>query len=147
MPSCDKQKVDTAITFGTFDLFHYGHLRILQRAKSLCKKLVVGVSSDSFTLQKKGEIPAIPEQHRMEIVASIKGVDSVFLEESFEKKETYIREHGASLCVMGSDWFGKFDDIAKRCGAKAVYLPRTEHVSTTSIKAQLQEQQGAGRKG
>ena len=76
----------TIITFGTFDVFHMGHLRILQRAKSLGDRLVVGVSSDALNRRKKGRLPVYSEKDRMGIVAGLKCVDAVFLEESLEQK-------------------------------------------------------------
>ena len=116
------------ITFGTFDLFHVGHVRLLGRAAALGDKLVVGVSSDALNQAKKGRAPVYSEDARMEIVRAMRCVDAVFLEESLELKEAYIREHGASVLVMGDDWEGAFDDMCER----VVYLPRTPHVSTTA---------------
>ena len=81
----------TVITFGTYDLFHYGHLRIIQRARQLGDRLVVGVSSDALNYSKKAEYPAVPQDHRMAVVKAINGVDEVFLEESLEKKPEYCR--------------------------------------------------------
>ena len=86
-----QKKFQTVITFGTFDLFHVGHLRLLQRAKELGGRLVVGVSSDALNVAKKTKQPIIPQQHRMEIVRGVAGVDEVFLEETLELKPFYIR--------------------------------------------------------
>ncbi|RSB16887.1 adenylyltransferase/cytidyltransferase family protein [Citrobacter farmeri] len=121
----------TIITFGTFDVFHMGHLRILQRAKSLGDRLVVGVSSDALNRRKKGRPPVYSEKDRMGIVAGLKCVDAVFLEESLEQKADYIRRAGADMLVMGDDWAGKFDCFSFLC--EVVYFPRTPSVSTTSI--------------
>lgn len=121
----------TIITFGTFDVFHVGHLRILQRAKSLGDRLVVGVSSDALNRRKKGRLPVYSEKDRMGIVAGLKCVDAVFLEESLEQKADYIRLAGADMLVMGDDWAGKFDSFSFLC--EVVYFPRTPSVSTTSI--------------
>ncbi|HEM6743410.1 TPA: adenylyltransferase/cytidyltransferase family protein [Citrobacter farmeri] len=121
----------TIITFGTFDVFHMGHLRILQRAKSLGDRLVVGVSSDALNRRKKGRLPVYSEKDRMGIVAGLKCVDAVFLEESLEQKADYIRRAGADMLVMGDDWAGKFDCFSFLC--EVVYFPRTPSVSTTSI--------------
>lgn len=119
------------ITFGTFDVFHIGHLRILQRAEKLGERLIVGVSSDALNIQKKGRAPVYSQSERMDIVASLKCVDSVFLEESLEQKAGYIRQFQADTLVMGDDWAGRFDSFSYLC--EVVYFPRTPAVSTTSI--------------
>ncbi|HCJ6371856.1 adenylyltransferase/cytidyltransferase family protein [Citrobacter sp. RHBSTW-00671] len=121
----------TIITFGTFDVFHIGHLRILQRAEKLGERLIVGVSSDALNIQKKGRAPVYSQSERMDIVASLKCVDSVFLEESLEQKAGYIRQFQADTLVMGDDWAGRFDSFSYLC--EVVYFPRTPAVSTTSI--------------
>ena len=121
----------TIITFGTFDVFHVGHLNILQRAKQLGGKLVVGVSSDALNIAKKGRTPVYSQSDRMGIVAGLKCVDRVFLEESLELKADYIRQFNADMLVMGDDWAGKFDSFSFLC--EVVYFPRTPSVSTTSI--------------
>ena len=119
------------ITFGTFDVFHLGHLRILQRARELGTRLVVGVSTDALSYSKKGRLPIYSESERMEIISSIKYVDDVFSEESLDKKSEYIRVHNAQILVMGDDWYGKFDEIKRLC--EVVYLARTPSISTTAI--------------
>ena len=108
----------TVITFGTFDVFHVGHIRVLQRAAALGDRLVVGVSADALNLAKKGRAPVYSQ-------------DEVFVEESLEQKRDYIIEHGADVLVMGDDWAGKFDWVSDVC--EVVYLPRTPSVSTTGI--------------
>ncbi|HEU4568821.1 MAG TPA: adenylyltransferase/cytidyltransferase family protein, partial [Marmoricola sp.] len=85
------------ITFGTFDVFHVGHLRVLQRAAALGEHLTVGVSSDALNVAKKGRPPVFGQSERLEIVAGLKVVDAVFLEESLEKKRDYIRQHNADI--------------------------------------------------
>lgn len=121
----------TVITFGTFDVFHVGHVRVLQRAAELGDRLVVGVSSDALNLSKKGRAPVFNEDERREIIRSIRVVDEVFLEESLEKKRDYIVEHHADVLVMGDDWAGRFDWVKDVCDV--VYLPRTPSVSTTGL--------------
>lgn len=121
----------TIITFGTFDVFHIGHLHILQRARALGDKLIVGVSSDDLNVRKKGRAPVYSQHERMTIIQGMKGVDGVFLEESLELKGEYIKAHHAQTLVMGDDWKGKFDHFAELC--EVVYLERTPTVSTTSI--------------
>lgn len=121
----------TIITFGTFDVFHVGHLNVLSRARELGDRLVVGVSSDSLNRRKKGRKPVYRQSERLQIIAGLKCVDDVFVEESLEQKADYIRSHGADVLVMGDDWEGKFDDLSELC--EVVYLPRTPSVSTTSI--------------
>ncbi|MGH3509234.1 MAG: adenylyltransferase/cytidyltransferase family protein [Nocardioidaceae bacterium] len=121
----------TVITFGTFDVFHVGHLRVIERAASLGDRLVVGVSADALNVRKKGRAPVFSEHERMEIVAALRAVDTVFLEESLEQKRDYIVEHGADVLVMGDDWAGKFDEFEELC--KVVYLPRTPAISTTAL--------------
>lgn len=121
----------TVITFGTFDVFHVGHIRVLQRAAALGDRLVVGVSADALNIAKKGRAPVYSQDERMEIVASLKVVDEVFVEESLELKRDYILEHHADVLVMGDDWEGKFDWVSDVC--EVVYLPRTPSVSTTGL--------------
>lgn len=120
------------ITFGTYDLFHIGHLNIIRRARQLGSRLVVGVSTDALNVAKKGFRPVFPEAERCAIVAGLRWVDEVFLEESLEAKAEYIRRHQARVLVMGDDWAGRFDMFRDLC--EVVYLPRTEGVSTTEIK-------------
>lgn len=124
-----KQRI--VVTFGTFDLFHVGHLRMLLRAKTFGDKLVVGVSSDQLNFQKKNRYPEFNQDERLEIVKMIKGVDSVFLEESLELKLEYLRQHGADVMVIGDDWKGQFDNCKAVCDV--IYLPRTPSISTTAI--------------
>jgi glycerol-3-phosphate cytidylyltransferase len=119
----------TVITFGTYDVFHYGHLMLLQRAKGCGDRLVVGVSTDALNISKKGRAPIFPENERKAIVESLRCVDHVFDEDSLEKKADYLREHKADLLVMGDDWRGRFDELSDIC--EVIYLPRTPAISTT----------------
>ena len=121
----------TVITFGTFDVLHVGHIRVLKRAAEYGDRLVVGVSADALNMAKKGRNPVFDQDERVEIISSLKMVDEVFVEESLEKKRDYIVEHGASVLVMGDDWAGKFDWVSDVC--EVVYLPRTPSVSTTGL--------------
>ena len=121
----------TVITFGTFDVFHVGHLRVLERAAALGDRLVVGVSADALNQKKKGRVPVFSERERLTIVSALRVVDEVFVEESLEAKRDYILEHGADVLVMGDDWAGKFDEYADVC--EVVYLTRTPAISTTAI--------------
>lgn len=124
------------ITFGTFDLFHYGHLRILERAASLGDKLIVGVSSDSLNFAKKHRYPIYSEQERLNIISSLKCVSCVFLEEALELKRDYLLKYQANILVMGDDWKGKFDFLNQE-GVNVIYLPRTPEISTSKIKKDL----------
>ena len=121
----------TVITFGTFDVFHVGHLRVIERAAALGDRLVVGVSADALNEKKKGRRPVFSQAERLEIVASLKAVDKVFVEESLEQKRDYILEHKADILVMGDDWSGKFDEFSDIC--EVHYLPRTPSISTTEL--------------
>ena len=119
------------ITFGTFDLFHVGHLRILERARALGNSLCVGVSSDELNLKKKGKAPVCSLEDRMAILRALRCVDDVFVEHALELKAQYIQEQAADIMVMGEDWKGKFDDMKAHC--KVVYLERTPSISTTAL--------------
>ena len=97
------------ITFGTYDIFHVGHLRLLQRARALGDHLTVGVSTDELNLPKKGRRPVYPFDERCEILSNLAVVDHVFAEESLEAKRDYILQHRADVLVMGDDWEGRFE--------------------------------------
>src|SRR3546814_17844766 len=97
------------ITFGTFDLFHIGHLRILERAAALGSELVVGVSSDELNFGKKGHYPVYDEDERMAIVSAIRHVSKVFREDSLGLKRPSLVEHPCDLLVRGDNWGGRFD--------------------------------------
>jgi len=125
------------LTFGTFDLFHIGHVNVLMRAAMLGDHLTVGVSSDELNFSKKGRYPVYREEHRVAIVQSLTCVDEVFVEHSLELKGDYINEHRADVLVMGDDWAGKFDHYRELC--EVVYLPRTAEVSTTDIIQSIRE--------
>jgi glycerol-3-phosphate cytidylyltransferase len=119
------------ITFGTFDVLHVGHVRILERAKEHGDHLIVGVSSDELNMAKKGRESVFPQAERIEIVSALAVVDDVFVEESLELKRDYITEWRADVLVMGDDWRGRFDEFGDIC--EVVYLSRTPSISTTAI--------------
>ncbi|WP_394980194.1 pantoate--beta-alanine ligase [uncultured Helicobacter sp.] len=119
------------ITFGTFDLFHYGHLQILKRAREFGEYLIVGVSSDSLNFAKKNRYPIYTQTERRDIIESIKYVNYVFIEESLELKRQYCLQYKVDILVMGDDWRGKFDSLKDICDV--IYLPRTPSISTTQL--------------
>ena len=127
----------TIITFGTFDVFHLGHLRILQRARKLGNRLIVGISTDALNFSKKGRYPVYSQEERMEIVASICYVDKVFYEESLEQKGDYLKKYQADILVMGDNWQGKFDHFRDIC--EVIYLPRTPSILTTEVIEKIQK--------
>lgn len=135
-----KEQQKIVITFGTFDLFHLGHLRILERAAALGDFLIVGVSSDALNYDKKKVYPTYSQQDRKEIVEAIKYVDHVFFEESLEKKREYLQKYNGSILVMGDDWEGKFDEFSDI--VEVVYLKRTALISTTEAKNRILDQAG-----
>ena len=114
------------ITFGTFDVFHVGHVNILERAKLHGSHLIVGVSSDELNMRKKQRLPIYSEDDRKHIIRSLECVDEVFLEESLELKPEYIKYYNADILVMGDDWREKFDHLKELC--QVIYLPRTQSV-------------------
>ncbi|MDX1510432.1 MAG: adenylyltransferase/cytidyltransferase family protein [Nitriliruptorales bacterium] len=130
----------TVITFGTYDLVHVGHVRLLRRAAELGDRLVVGVSTDQLNMEKKGYTPVFPQQDRVEIIGALDCVDNVFLEESLELKRQYITEHGADVLVMGDDWRGAFDFCSDLC--KVVYLERTPGISTSELRRLIEARKG-----
>jgi choline-phosphate cytidylyltransferase len=119
------------ITFGTFDVLHVGHVRILERAKAHGDHLIVGVSSDALNVAKKGRDSVFSQAERIEIVSALAVVDDVFVEESLELKRDYITQWQADVLVMGDDWRGRFDEFSDIC--EVVYLTRTPSISTTAI--------------
>ena len=122
------------ITFGTFDMFHIGHTNILNRAREYGDNLYVGVSSDCFTITKKGVAPVDSLETRLKNVRNNPSVTDVFVEESLELKQDYIDRYHADILVMGDDWKGKFDDL----NCRVIYLPRTENISSTLLRQQLE---------
>ena len=128
----------TVITYGTFDLFHIGHLRLLERAKALAGengKLIVAVSTDRFNRVEKNKVCSIPDKERMEIVAALQCVDQVIPEDSWEQKKSDVAKYCVDIFVMGDDWRGKFDFLETLC--EVVYLPRTPEISSTELRAKI----------
>ncbi|GEN57747.1 glycerol-3-phosphate cytidylyltransferase [Halolactibacillus alkaliphilus] len=123
------------ITYGTFDLIHHGHINILRRAKDLGDHLTVAISSDEFNAIK-GKKAYHSYETRKLILEAIKYVDEVIPETDWEQKVTDVKAHNIDVFVMGDDWTGKFDFLTDYC--EVVYLPRTEGISTTQIKKELQ---------
>ncbi|MFZ5722409.1 MAG: adenylyltransferase/cytidyltransferase family protein [Pseudomonadota bacterium] len=131
MNSGEQPRAKRVITFGTFDVLHIGHLRILERARALGDHLIVGVSTDALNVDKKGRAPVFPQDERLRLVAALRCVDEVFFEESLERKREYILTSRADVLVMGDDWSGRFDGFRDICDV--VYLPRTPSISTTAV--------------
>lgn len=122
------------ITYGTFDLLHYGHINILRRAKQLGDYLIVGISTNEFN-EIKGKTCYFSYEERKRLVESIRYVDLVIAEKDWEQKVNDIKEYKVDTFVMGEDWKGKFDFLNDYC--EVVYLERTQEVSTTKIKKDL----------
>lgn len=127
------------ITYGTFDLLHYGHIEILRRSKELAGEdgeLIVAVSTDEFN-NIKGKQSHMPYRKRRELVGAIKYVDKVIPERDWGQKIHDIQTHRVDIFVMGDDWKGKFDDLNKLC--KVIYLPRTPSISSTTLRHVISE--------
>ncbi|MCR4661331.1 MAG: glycerol-3-phosphate cytidylyltransferase [Clostridia bacterium] len=119
------------ITYGTFDLFHYGHINLLERAKALGDYLIVGLSTDEFN-EEKGKISTFKYEEREKHLKAIKYVDEIIPENSWDQKIDDIKNNKVDVFVMGDDWKGKFDFLKEYC--EVVYLPRTPEISSTIIK-------------
>lgn len=126
--------IRTVITYGTFDLFHVGHLRLLERARALGDRLIVAVSTDAFN-EAKGKKTVIAYHDRAAIVKALACVDMVIPEKYWEQKRRDIIANDVDVFVMGSDWDGKFDNLSDICDV--VYLPRTDGISTTDLKQSM----------
>lgn len=127
------------ITYGTFDLLHYGHINLLRRAKELGDYLVVGLSTDEFNLNSKNKKCYFTYEQRKQLLEAVRYVDLVIPEENWEQKVKDCKEYHIDTFVMGDDWKGKFDFL-KNEGVEVVYLPRTPEISTTQIKNDLNKQ-------
>jgi glycerol-3-phosphate cytidylyltransferase len=127
--------VKKVITYGTFDLLHYGHVNLLQRAKALGDYLIVAISTDEFNWNEKQKKCYFPYEERKRMLEAIRYVDLVIPEEGWEQKVTDVDKYQIDTFVMGNDWEGKFDFLKEQC--EVVYLPRTPEISTTKIKTDL----------
>ncbi|MDD6236233.1 MAG: glycerol-3-phosphate cytidylyltransferase [Clostridiales bacterium] len=125
------------ITYGTFDLLHYGHINLLKRAKQLGDYLIVALSTDRFNQEEKNKKCYFSYERRKELLEAIRYVDLVIPEDKWEQKESDIKEFKVDTFVMGDDWKGKFDYLQELC--EVVYLERTPEISTTQIKQDLEK--------
>lgn len=123
------------ITYGTFDLLHYGHINLLRRAKALGDYLIVALSTDDFNWYQKHKKCYFSYDERKGMLEAIRYVDLVIPEENWEQKITDVQKYEIDTFVMGNDWEGKFDFLKDYC--EVVYLPRTPEISTTQIKEEL----------
>ncbi len=123
------------ITYGTFDLLHYGHVNLLQRAKALGDYLIVAISTDEFNWNEKQKKCYFSYEERKRLVEAVRYVDLVIPEESWDQKVKDVQEFKVDTFVIGDDWTGKFDFLKDYC--EVVYLPRTPEISTTQIKKEL----------
>ena len=125
------------ITYGTFDLLHYGHINLLRRAKEQGDYLIVALSTDEFNWDEKQKKCYFSYEKRKQLLEAIRYVDLVIPETSWKQKVSDIAEFKIDTLVMGDDWQGAFDFLEVETTAKVLYLPRTPEVSTTQIKKEL----------
>jgi glycerol-3-phosphate cytidylyltransferase len=123
------------ITYGTFDLLHYGHINLLQRAKAFGDYLVVALSTEDFNKNSKKKVCYFNYEKRKQMLEAIRYVDLVIPEENWEQKREDIKLYKIDIFVMGDDWKGKFDFLKDLC--EVIYLERTPEISTTQIKSEL----------
>ncbi len=123
------------ITYGTFDLLHYGHINLLRRAKQYGDYLIVALSTDEFNWNQKHKKSYFSYEQRKNLLEAIRYVDLVIPEESWEQKISDVQEFRVDTFVMGDDWAGKFDFLKDYC--EVVYLPRTPEISSTQIRQEL----------
>ena len=129
------------ITYGTFDLLHYGHINLFRRAKEIGDYLIVAVSTDEFNLKHKEKQCYFSYEKRKALVEAIRYVDLVIPEESWEQKVKDVHEYHIDTFVIGDDGEGKFDFL-KDEGVEVIYLPRTPEISTSKIKNDLNIEKG-----
>lgn len=130
------KKFKRVITYGTFDLLHYGHISLLKRAKELGDYLIVGLSTDEFNANMKNKMCYFSYEQRKNLLQSIRYVDLVIPEENWEQKKSDVKEFRIDTFVIGDDWRGKFDFLREQ-GVEVIYLPRTPEISTTQIKSEI----------
>lgn len=123
------------ITYGTFDMLHYGHINLLRRAKEMGDYLIVALSTDEFNGGKGKKCYFSYEQRKL-LLEAIRYVDLVIPEETWEQKISDVKEFRVDVFCMGNDWQGKFDFLKGSC--EVVYLERTPEISTTKIKSDLE---------
>lgn len=123
------------ITYGTFDLLHYGHINLLRRAKALGDYLIVALSTDEFNWNSKGKKSYFTFAERKAMLEAIRYVDMVIPEENWDQKVSDVEKYEVDVFTMGDDWEGKFDFLKSQC--EVVYLPRTPEISSTQIKQDL----------
>jgi glycerol-3-phosphate cytidylyltransferase len=128
------EKPITVLTYGTYDVLHRGHLRLLRRAKALGTRLIVGLSTDHFN-RIKGKASVFGYRDRKLLLETMRFVDQVIPESNWSQKVRDIRRHQVDVFVMGDDWKGKFDHLKEYC--QVIYLPRTRGISTTALKRLL----------
>ena len=124
------------ITYGTFDLLHYGHINLLRRARALGDYLIVALSTDEFNHEQKNKVCYFSYEERKTLLEAIRYVDLVIPEENWDQKRTDVHLYHVDTFVIGDDWTGKFDFL-KDEGCEVVYLPRTPEISSTQIKNDL----------
>lgn len=125
------------ITYGTFDLLHYGHINLLKRAKEQGDYLIVALSEDDFNEKKKCKKCYFNYDQRKQLLESIRYVDLVIPESSWEQKVDDLKKYHIDTMVMGEDWKGKFDFLSAYC--KIIYFPRTKEISTSQIRSDLRQ--------
>lgn len=126
------------ITYGTFDLLHYGHINLLRRAKEHGDYLIVALSTDEFNWDSKQKKCYFTYEKRKQLLEAIRYVDLVIPENNWEQKVSDIKEYHVDTFVMGDDWEGKFDYLRDQTDAEVIYLPRTPEISTSQIKKDLE---------
>ena len=129
-------KMKTVITYGTFDLIHYGHIELLRRAKSYGDYLIVALSTDDFNRNQKNKTSYFNYEQRKKLLEAIRYVDKVIPEENWEQKKTDVDKYGVDVFVIGEDWKGKFDFLKEK-GVEVIYLKRTPEISSSHIKYDL----------
>ncbi|WP_086350994.1 glycerol-3-phosphate cytidylyltransferase [Candidatus Enterococcus clewellii] len=127
------------ITYGTFDLLHYGHINLLRRSRELGDYLIVALSTDEFNWNEKQKQTYFSYEKRKQLLEAIRYVDLVIPEENWEQKVSDIKKYHVDTFVIGDDWTGKFDFIKEETKAEVIYLPRTPEVSTSQIKKDLNQ--------